>query len=109
MPRARERIATVVARHEAVAALREAQRTLDAHRAAAAEVCGSTTLAAALTLALAAGNVLNHGTRLGDAAGFRLRSLGKLGVCTLTLLTPPLRVPTLKLTWLAGISGGHCR
>lgn len=75
-----ERLATVAARHEAAAALRDARRTLGAHGAAAEEVCASRTLAAALALALAAGNVLNHGTRLGCAAGFRLRSLARLQV-----------------------------
>ena len=80
VPRVEERLATVAARHEAVATLREAWRTLAAHRAAAEEVRASGTLAAALALALAAGNVLNHGTRLGRAAGFRLRSLARLQV-----------------------------
>jgi len=78
VPRAGERLATVAARHEAAAALREAGATLAAHRAAAAELGRSATLAAALATALAAGNVLNHGTRLGRAAGFRLRSLARL-------------------------------
>jgi hypothetical protein len=78
VPRAGERLATVAARHEAAAALREAGATLAAHRAAAAELGRSGTLAAALATALAAGNVLNHGTRLGRAAGFRLRSLARL-------------------------------
>lgn len=39
---------------------------------------GSPTLEAVLAVALAAGNYLNHGSRLGAAAGFRLRSLNKL-------------------------------
>ncbi|KAK9832732.1 hypothetical protein WJX81_005524 [Elliptochloris bilobata] len=78
VPRIEERLATIGARHEAVMALSEAGRTLEAHRAAVAEVGASKTLAAALALALAAGNVLNHGTRLGRAAGFRLRSLARL-------------------------------
>ena len=81
VPRAAERLATLAARHEAPEALREAVRTLDAHRAAAAEVCASGTLAAALAAALRAGNFLNFGGRQGGATGFRLRSLGTLAVC----------------------------
>lgn len=88
VPRVQERLATVTARHEAAAALREARRTLAAHQAAAAELSGSRTFAAALGLALAAGNFLNHGTRLGGAAAFRLRSLARLQV----------RAPTLQET-----------
>ena len=80
VPRAEQRLAMVVARHETAEALQDARRTLDAHRAAAEEVCASGTLEAALTLALAAGNILNHGTRMGGAAGFRLRSLARLQV-----------------------------
>ncbi|KAI8466315.1 MAG: hypothetical protein J3K34DRAFT_460936 [Monoraphidium minutum] len=48
------------------------------HVAAARELQESPTLDAALCVALAAGNFLNHGSRLGAAAGFRLRSLNKL-------------------------------
>jgi hypothetical protein len=49
------------------------------HARAARELLSSPTLAAVLSVVLAAGNFLNHGSRLGAAAGFRLRSLNKLG------------------------------
>jgi hypothetical protein len=48
------------------------------HAKAARELANSRTLRLALTVALAAGNFLNHGSRLGAAAGFRLKSLNKL-------------------------------
>ncbi len=48
------------------------------HAKAARELVNSRTLRLALCVALAAGNFLNHGSRLGAAAGFRLKSLNKL-------------------------------
>jgi hypothetical protein len=48
------------------------------HAKAARELVNSRTLRLALSIALAAGNFLNHGSRLGAAAGFRLKSLNKL-------------------------------
>jgi uncharacterized membrane protein YgcG len=48
------------------------------HAKAARELVNSRTLRLALSVALAAGNFLNHGSRLGAAAGFRLKSLNKL-------------------------------
>ncbi|KIY91783.1 Formin-like protein 18, partial [Monoraphidium neglectum] len=56
----------------------EAAAVFTDHAKAARELVNSRTLRLALSVALAAGNFLNHGSRLGAAAGFRLKSLNKL-------------------------------
>lgn len=80
VPRAEARLRALLFALEAPAALDAAAATLEWHAAAAAELRGSATFASVLKLVLAAGNFLNHGTRLGQAPGFRLRVLQKLGV-----------------------------
>ena len=69
-----------------------------AERRHAMQVRSSATLAAVLQLALALGNFLNWGTRLGAAPGFRLRNLPKLQACRPRYLLPsiegfPMRAP----------------
>lgn len=49
-----------------------------AHIAACKELSGSATFKQLLGATLAVGNFLNHGSRLGNAGGFRLRGLNKL-------------------------------
>lgn len=80
VPRIQERLATFASSFEARAQLQEAGRVLAVHLAAHAELAGSGCFRAALTAALALGNFLNHGGRLGQAAGFRLKNLPKLQV-----------------------------
>jgi hypothetical protein len=80
VPRIQERLATFASSFEARAQLQEAVAVLQAHMAAYAELAGSGSFRAALTSALALGNFLNHGGRLGQAAGFRLKNLPKLQV-----------------------------
>lgn len=80
MPRNEERLATFAASFEAAAQLREAAAALAGHRAAHAELRSSRCFGAALAAALALGNFLNHGSRLGQAVGFRLKNLPKLQV-----------------------------
>ena len=80
VPRIEARLAAYTFRFEAGAQLSEAAGIARAHLAAQAELRGSACLGAALATALAAGNFLNWGGRLGQAAGFRLRSLPKLQV-----------------------------
>ena len=58
----------------------EAAGIAHTHLAAQAELRISACFGAVLATALAAGNFLNWGGRLGQAAGFRLRSLTKLQV-----------------------------
>ncbi|BDA46913.1 probable formin-like protein 13 at C-terminar half [Coccomyxa sp. Obi] len=78
VPRIQERLTTFAASFEMSAQLSEAAAVLAAHTAAQAELADSGCFRAALAAALALGNFLNHGSRLGQAAGFRLRNLPKL-------------------------------
>ena len=74
------RLSTFLTRFEARQQLAEAKGILEGHQAAHRELKGSPCMAAALQETLAIGNFLNWGTRLGPAAGFRLRNLPKLQV-----------------------------
>ena len=56
----------------------EARAVLDTHHQAQQQLCSSPLFASTLRTLLAAGNFLNWGSRLGAAAGFRLRSLPRL-------------------------------
>ena len=80
VPRAVARLRALLFALEAPTALDAAAATLEWHASAAAELRGSGTFGKGLALVLACGNFLNHGTRLGQAPGFRLRVLQKLGV-----------------------------
>ena len=60
--------------------LSEAKSALEDHLLAARELRTSACFAATLEGVLTLGNFLNHGTRLGQVAGFRLRALPKLQV-----------------------------
>jgi hypothetical protein len=51
---------------------------LQAHIAACKELQSSGTFQQVLAAVLAVGNFLNHGGRLGNAVGFRLKALNKL-------------------------------
>ena len=72
---------TFLARFEVAALLGEARDIAGVHLQAQSQLRSSCTLAALLELALGVGNFLNWGTRLGAAAGFRLKNLAKLQVC----------------------------
>lgn len=78
VPRLGPRLRTLLLKFEAPVQLTDARLALETHRLAQRELCSSQLFAAVLQCALAAGNYCNHGTRLGQAAGFRLRSLRKL-------------------------------
>lgn len=80
VPRVESRLATFLARFEAREQLAEARTTLQGHQKAHQELQNSPCLAIALEHTLALGNFLNWGSRLGQAAGFRLRNLLKLQV-----------------------------
>lgn len=80
IPRVEARLSTFLTRFEARQQLAEAKGILEGHQAAHRELKGSPCMAAALQETLAIGNFLNWGTRLGPAAGFRLRNLPKLQV-----------------------------
>ena len=80
VPRVDARLTTFLTRFEAQQQLSEAKGMLQGHQAAHRELKGSPCMAAALEQTLAMGNFLNWGTRLGQAAGFRLRNLPKLQV-----------------------------
>ena len=82
IPRVEARLSTFLTRFEAQQQLAEAKGILEGHQKAHQELKGSPCMAAALQLTLAMGNFLNWGTRLGQGAGFRLRNLPKLQVCT---------------------------
>ena len=69
------RLTTFLARFEAQQQLTEARTCLQGHQKAHEELQSSPCLATALEHTLALGNFLNWGTRLGQAAGFRLRKL----------------------------------
>eukprot|EP00884_Botryococcus_braunii_P014893 jgi/Botrbrau1/23404/Bobra.0051s0048.1 len=78
IPRVEARLAGFRASFEAASLAGEASKLVEAHLEAQAQVRSSKGLAAALQLVLGLANFLNHGTRLGDAAGFRLKSLSRL-------------------------------
>lgn len=80
VPRVKSRLSTFLTRFEARQQLAEAHNSLQGHQRAHQELRSSPCLAAALQHSLALGNFLNWGTRLGQAAGFRLRNLPKLQV-----------------------------
>ena len=77
------RLTSFLARFEAAALLGEARGVAITHLQAQHQLRDSATFAALLQLALALGNFLNWGTRLGSAAGFRLKNLPKLQVHSL--------------------------
>ncbi|KAK9830554.1 hypothetical protein WJX72_012430 [[Myrmecia] bisecta] len=78
VPRIEARLGTFTARFEAMQQLQEARGVLTDHLAAHRELRASGSFRAVLVLALALGNFMNWGTRLGQAPGFRLKNLPKL-------------------------------
>ncbi|KAI8474711.1 MAG: hypothetical protein J3K34DRAFT_407096 [Monoraphidium minutum] len=78
VPRAAPRLRAFSMRFVTAEKHAEAAAVFRDHAKAAKELTNSRTLRMALAVALAAGNFLNHGSRLGAAAGFRLKSLNKL-------------------------------
>lgn len=80
VPRLEERLSSYAAKIEAAQHLEEVSAVLAAHTAAQAELRASACFRAVLARALALGNFLNHGSRLGQAPGFRLKNLPKLQV-----------------------------
>jgi hypothetical protein len=80
VPRLALRLRTFLLKFEAPLQLADAQQALEAHRLAQQELAASPLFAALLQRALAVGNFLNWGSRLGAAGGFRLKSLRKLQV-----------------------------
>ena len=80
MPRIEARLTTYAFRFEASAQLAEAAAALRSHLDAQAQLRGSACFGAALRVTLALGNFMNWGSRLGQAAGFRLKNLVKLQV-----------------------------
>eukprot|EP00887_Chlorella_sp_A99_P000103 scaffold16.g103.t1 len=95
VPRARECLQALLFKHEAPAQLAEARAVAATHVAAAAQLRASPAFAAVLRNCLAVGNYFNRGSRLGAAAGFRLRSLLRLQD------TKSLDGRTSLLSWLA--------
>ncbi|KAF8060333.1 FH6 [Scenedesmus sp. PABB004] len=116
---------SLMARFAAAERAAEAAAVFQAHIAACKELRGSGTLRALLAATLAAGNFLNHGSRLGNAPGFRLKGLNKLhdsrsldgkstmlqalarqllerggdGVAVLAEELPHVASPKLKISW----------
>ena len=80
MPGIEERLSTYASTFEAAQQLEEVSAVAAAHLAAQAELRASVCFQAVLARALALGNFLNWGSRLGQAAGFRLKNLPKLQV-----------------------------
>lgn len=80
VPRIEEHLGTYAASFEAEQQVEEAAAVAASHVAAQAELRASACFRAALACALALGNFLNWGSRLGGAAGFRLKNLPKLQV-----------------------------
>ncbi|GAB4818742.1 hypothetical protein N2152v2_005788 [Parachlorella kessleri] len=90
-----ERLRTFLLKFEAPLQLADAQFALQTHCRAQQELTNSRVFALLLERALAVGNFLNWGTRLGAAGGFRLKSLRKLQD------TRSLDGKTTLLAWLA--------
>ena len=82
IPRLEARLTTFLTKFEAREMLSEAKGALEDHLLAARELRASACFAAVLEEVLTLGNFMNHGTRLGQAAGFRLKNLPKLQVRT---------------------------
>ena len=80
IPRLEARLTTFLTKFEAREMLSEAKGALEDHLLASSELCTSACFAAVLEEVLTLGNFLNHGMRLGQAAGFRLKTLPKLQV-----------------------------
>ena len=80
IPRVQARLASFLVKFEGQDQLRFIGEALQMHLKAHAELKASPSFAAALEEALVLGNFLNHGSRLGQAAGFRLKNLPKLQV-----------------------------
>ena len=78
VPRIEERLSTYASSFEAAQQLGELMEVLAAHTAAQAELRASECFRTVLARALALGNFLNWGGRLGQAPGFRLKNLPKL-------------------------------
>ena len=78
--RIEERLSTYASSFEAAQQLGEVEEVLTVHTAAQAELRASECFRTVLARALALGNFLNWGGRLGQAPGFRLKNLPKLQV-----------------------------
>ena len=103
MPGIEERLSTYASTFEAAQQLEEVSAVAAAHLAAQAELRASACFRAVLARALALGNFLNWGSRLGQAAGFRLKNLPKLQV------HPPMPAHALRHRCKQGGSCGQCR
>lgn len=80
IPRLPTRLRTFLLKFEAPQQLADATSVLEHHQKAQEELRTCQLFASVLRHGLAIGNFLNYGTRLGAAAGFRLKSLCKLQV-----------------------------
>lgn len=80
VPCLEERLSTYASSFEAAQQLEEALAVLAVHVDAQVELRASECFAVVLARTLAFGNFLNWGSRLGQAAGFRLKNLPKLQV-----------------------------
>jgi hypothetical protein len=112
-PRIEDRLGTYAACFEAEQQLEEAAAVAASHKAAQAELRASACFRAALARALALGNFLNWGGRLGGAAGFRLKNLPKLqvppGLCHLFVKCVPYCLGLmLRLITMLCILANHC-
>ncbi|KAF6256854.1 formin homology 2 domain-containing protein [Scenedesmus sp. NREL 46B-D3] len=78
VPRATPRLRAFALKFTAAEKAAEATAVFRDHISASKELQSSSTLKQLLAATLAVGNFLNHGSRLGNAPGFRLKGLNKL-------------------------------
>lgn len=109
VPRIEARLTTYAFRFEAGAQLAEAAAVLRNHAQAQGELRASACFGALLALALALGNFLNWGSRLGQAAGFRLKNLVKLQVRARRGMPDACEPCVRRLPCIVPMQGpGHC-
>eukprot|EP00879_Flechtneria_rotunda_P013653 GHRR01014263.1.p1 GENE.GHRR01014263.1~~GHRR01014263.1.p1 ORF type:complete len:984 (+),score=468.20 GHRR01014263.1:955-3906(+) len=78
VPRASQRLRAMSLKFSVAEKVAEATAVFSDHIAACKELQSSRTFKQLLAAALAVGNFLNHGTRLGNAPGFRIKGLNKM-------------------------------